>query len=123
CVPGRGSRVVKVSDRGWLCHEFEPSTTRASKRGGDAMVLSILENARCRTHHKCSKPPVSMWALVLAEIAGKRGTSNIRFGADGSAFQKQTGAISLASKNRVASRINKRAVRQTLENASLLFEQ
>ncbi|GFV92537.1 hypothetical protein TNCV_1744421 [Trichonephila clavipes] len=24
----RGSRVVKVSDRGWLCHEFEPSTTK-----------------------------------------------------------------------------------------------
>ncbi|GFT29361.1 integrase catalytic domain-containing protein [Trichonephila clavipes] len=24
----RGSRVVKVSDRGWPCHEFEPSTTK-----------------------------------------------------------------------------------------------
>ncbi|GFV37484.1 hypothetical protein TNCV_5101881 [Trichonephila clavipes] len=23
---GRGSRVVWVSDRGWLCHEFEPIT-------------------------------------------------------------------------------------------------
>ncbi|GFS53527.1 uncharacterized protein TNCV_1280641 [Trichonephila clavipes] len=25
---GRGSRVVKISDRGWLCHEFEPSTAK-----------------------------------------------------------------------------------------------
>ncbi|GFV46223.1 uncharacterized protein TNCV_5037111 [Trichonephila clavipes] len=25
---GRGSRVVWASDRGWLCHEFEPSTTK-----------------------------------------------------------------------------------------------
>ncbi|GFU43026.1 hypothetical protein TNCV_3141551 [Trichonephila clavipes] len=25
---GRGSRVIWVSDRGWLCHEFEPSTTK-----------------------------------------------------------------------------------------------
>ncbi|GFY28238.1 hypothetical protein TNCV_4395721 [Trichonephila clavipes] len=25
---GHGSRVVKVSDRGWPCHEFEPSTTK-----------------------------------------------------------------------------------------------
>ncbi|GFU50257.1 uncharacterized protein TNCV_300901 [Trichonephila clavipes] len=25
---GRGSRVVKVSDRGWPYHEFEPSTTK-----------------------------------------------------------------------------------------------
>ncbi|GFV66569.1 hypothetical protein TNCV_3894601 [Trichonephila clavipes] len=25
---GRGSRVVKVSDRGWPCHEFEPRTTK-----------------------------------------------------------------------------------------------
>ncbi|GFX07942.1 hypothetical protein TNCV_4162111 [Trichonephila clavipes] len=23
----RGSRVVKVLDRGWACHEFKPSTT------------------------------------------------------------------------------------------------
>ncbi|GFW09870.1 hypothetical protein TNCV_4251991 [Trichonephila clavipes] len=27
-VNGHGSRVVKVSDRGWPCHEFEPSTTK-----------------------------------------------------------------------------------------------
>ncbi|GFU94631.1 hypothetical protein TNCV_1008351 [Trichonephila clavipes] len=25
---GRGSRVVWATDRGWLCHEFEPSTTK-----------------------------------------------------------------------------------------------
>ncbi|GFU68661.1 hypothetical protein TNCV_308761 [Trichonephila clavipes] len=25
---GCGSRVVWASDRGWLCHEFEPSTTK-----------------------------------------------------------------------------------------------
>ncbi|GFX03458.1 hypothetical protein TNCV_4634701 [Trichonephila clavipes] len=25
---GRGSRVVNVSDRGWPCYEFEPSTTK-----------------------------------------------------------------------------------------------
>ncbi|GFY17170.1 hypothetical protein TNCV_1089461 [Trichonephila clavipes] len=25
---GRGSRVVLVSERGLLCHEFEPSTTK-----------------------------------------------------------------------------------------------
>ncbi|GFT09388.1 hypothetical protein TNCV_5062531 [Trichonephila clavipes] len=27
-LSSRGSRVVWVSDRGWLCHEFEPSTTK-----------------------------------------------------------------------------------------------
>ncbi|GFV23797.1 transposable element Tc3 transposase [Trichonephila clavipes] len=27
-VGGRGSRVVKVSDRGWPCPEFEPNTTK-----------------------------------------------------------------------------------------------
>ncbi|GFV50936.1 hypothetical protein TNCV_301971, partial [Trichonephila clavipes] len=27
-LSGRGSRVVKVSDRGLPCHEFEPSTTK-----------------------------------------------------------------------------------------------
>ncbi|GFW97382.1 hypothetical protein TNCV_4990591 [Trichonephila clavipes] len=25
---GRGSRVFKVSDHGWPCHEFKPSTTK-----------------------------------------------------------------------------------------------
>ncbi|GFW76220.1 hypothetical protein TNCV_3800551 [Trichonephila clavipes] len=25
---GRGCRVVNVSDRGWPCHEFDPSTTK-----------------------------------------------------------------------------------------------
>ncbi|GFW26396.1 hypothetical protein TNCV_383581 [Trichonephila clavipes] len=25
---GRGSRVVTVSNRGWPCHKFEPSTTK-----------------------------------------------------------------------------------------------
>ncbi|GFV71791.1 hypothetical protein TNCV_778081 [Trichonephila clavipes] len=28
CYCGHGSRVVKVLDRGWPCHEFEPSTTK-----------------------------------------------------------------------------------------------
>ncbi|GFS76609.1 hypothetical protein TNCV_1622061 [Trichonephila clavipes] len=27
-LASRGIRVVKVSDRGWPCHEFEPSTTK-----------------------------------------------------------------------------------------------
>ncbi|GFW30886.1 hypothetical protein TNCV_2939881 [Trichonephila clavipes] len=27
-ISSRGSRVEKVSERGWLCHEFEPSTTK-----------------------------------------------------------------------------------------------
>ncbi|GFS84497.1 hypothetical protein TNCV_4606761 [Trichonephila clavipes] len=27
-VIGRGSRVVKLSDRGWPCQEFDPSTTK-----------------------------------------------------------------------------------------------
>ncbi|GFU44046.1 hypothetical protein TNCV_4963581 [Trichonephila clavipes] len=25
---GRGSQMVKESDRGWPCHKFEPSTTK-----------------------------------------------------------------------------------------------
>ncbi|GFX44312.1 hypothetical protein TNCV_1097521 [Trichonephila clavipes] len=25
---GSGGRVVKVKDRGWPCHEFEPNTTK-----------------------------------------------------------------------------------------------
>ncbi|GFU86268.1 hypothetical protein TNCV_369241 [Trichonephila clavipes] len=37
----RGSRVVKVSDRGWLCHEFEPSTTKDLPCRGAMHVKSI----------------------------------------------------------------------------------
>ncbi|GFW19639.1 hypothetical protein TNCV_1605301 [Trichonephila clavipes] len=37
---GRGSRVVKVSDRSWPCHEFEPSTTK-SRRAGQRCTLNL----------------------------------------------------------------------------------
>ncbi|GFU55656.1 uncharacterized protein TNCV_1649691 [Trichonephila clavipes] len=33
CRGGRGSRVVQVSDRGWPCHAFEPSTTKDPSYG------------------------------------------------------------------------------------------
>ncbi|GFU91408.1 hypothetical protein TNCV_2541761 [Trichonephila clavipes] len=32
-MTGRGGRVVYVSDRGWLCHELEPSTTKTHRVG------------------------------------------------------------------------------------------
>ncbi|GFU65544.1 hypothetical protein TNCV_634671 [Trichonephila clavipes] len=38
---GRSSRVAKVSDRGWPCHEFEPSTTKDSPCGGEMHVKSV----------------------------------------------------------------------------------
>ncbi|GFW44559.1 hypothetical protein TNCV_4481051 [Trichonephila clavipes] len=38
---GRGSRVVKVSDRGWLCHEFESSTTKDPPCRGAMHVKSV----------------------------------------------------------------------------------
>ncbi|GFW73822.1 hypothetical protein TNCV_1542761 [Trichonephila clavipes] len=37
----RGSRVVKVSDRGWPCHEFEPSTTKEPPCRGAMHVKSV----------------------------------------------------------------------------------
>ncbi|GFT37017.1 uncharacterized protein TNCV_175361 [Trichonephila clavipes] len=37
---GRGSRVVLASDRGWLCHEFEPSTTK-DPRVGQRCTLNL----------------------------------------------------------------------------------
>ncbi|GFU82039.1 uncharacterized protein TNCV_517191 [Trichonephila clavipes] len=47
CV-GRGSRVVWASDRGWLCHEFEPSTTKdpPSTRGLLATDHVILNHGQ-----------------------------------------------------------------------------
>ncbi|GFW29503.1 hypothetical protein TNCV_744451 [Trichonephila clavipes] len=38
---GCGSRVVKVSDRGWPCHEFEPSTTKVPPCRGAMYVKSV----------------------------------------------------------------------------------
>ncbi|GFX77653.1 hypothetical protein TNCV_1105701 [Trichonephila clavipes] len=40
-IRGRGSPVVKVSDRGWPCHEFEPSTTKDPPCRGAMHVKSI----------------------------------------------------------------------------------
>ncbi|GFS57521.1 hypothetical protein TNCV_1401851 [Trichonephila clavipes] len=43
---GRGSRVVKVSDRGWPCLEFEPSTTEdPTCRGAMPLNLSRAETS------------------------------------------------------------------------------
>ncbi|GFX47644.1 hypothetical protein TNCV_3016631 [Trichonephila clavipes] len=41
---GRGSRVVKVSDRGWPCHEFEPSATN-DPRCREAMHVEYVESS------------------------------------------------------------------------------
>ncbi|GFV90142.1 transposable element Tcb1 transposase [Trichonephila clavipes] len=38
---GRGSRVVKVSDRCWSCYEFEPSTTKDPQCRGAMHVKSV----------------------------------------------------------------------------------
>ncbi|GFX00825.1 hypothetical protein TNCV_4577921 [Trichonephila clavipes] len=38
---GRGSRVVKVSDRGWPFQEFEPSATKDPPRRGAIHVKSV----------------------------------------------------------------------------------
>ncbi|PRD36592.1 UNVERIFIED_CONTAM: hypothetical protein NCL1_08206 [Trichonephila clavipes] len=32
-ISGRGSRVIKASDRGWPYHEFEPSTPKTRRVG------------------------------------------------------------------------------------------
>ncbi|GFV93558.1 hypothetical protein TNCV_1988701 [Trichonephila clavipes] len=40
----RSSRVVKVSDRGWPCHEFEPSTTK-DPPCREAMHVKSVENS------------------------------------------------------------------------------
>ncbi|GFS55421.1 hypothetical protein TNCV_1627051 [Trichonephila clavipes] len=37
----RGSRVVKVSDRGWPCYEFEPSTTKDPPCRAAMLVKSV----------------------------------------------------------------------------------
>ncbi|GFX61319.1 hypothetical protein TNCV_1171581 [Trichonephila clavipes] len=38
---GRGSRVVKISDRGWPYQEFEPSTTKDPPFTGAMNVKSV----------------------------------------------------------------------------------
>ncbi|GFV25191.1 hypothetical protein TNCV_2565751 [Trichonephila clavipes] len=38
---GCGSQVVKVSDRGWPCHEFEPTTTKESPSREEMHVESV----------------------------------------------------------------------------------
>ncbi|GFV06575.1 hypothetical protein TNCV_2948971 [Trichonephila clavipes] len=43
-LKSRGSRVVKVSDRGWHCHEFEPSTTK-DPPCRDAMHIKSVEGS------------------------------------------------------------------------------
>ncbi|GFV39833.1 uncharacterized protein TNCV_4144701 [Trichonephila clavipes] len=37
---GRSSQVVQVSDLGWPCHEFEPSTTKDPTRVGQRCTLN-----------------------------------------------------------------------------------
>ncbi|GFS95205.1 hypothetical protein TNCV_2705431 [Trichonephila clavipes] len=49
---GRGSRVVKVSDRGLPCHEFEPSATkdppcRAAMHTKSAEISNVLPLVWC----------------------------------------------------------------------------
>ncbi|GFV26577.1 hypothetical protein TNCV_2102421 [Trichonephila clavipes] len=59
----RGSRVVKVLDRGWPCHEFEPKTTKDPpcrsamhvKSVESSNVLSLVA-AICHTSHSCLDP-------------------------------------------------------------------
>ncbi|GFT30991.1 uncharacterized protein TNCV_1683561 [Trichonephila clavipes] len=38
---GRGRGVVKVSDRGWPCHEFQPSTTLKIRRVREQCTLNL----------------------------------------------------------------------------------
>ncbi|PRD23773.1 UNVERIFIED_CONTAM: hypothetical protein NCL1_45510 [Trichonephila clavipes] len=38
---GHGSRVAKVSDRGWPCHEFKPSTTNGLTCVGKQCTLNM----------------------------------------------------------------------------------
>ncbi|GFW75890.1 hypothetical protein TNCV_4430681 [Trichonephila clavipes] len=45
-ICGRGSRVVKVSDRGWSCLEFEPTTTKDPPCWG-AMHVKSVESSNC----------------------------------------------------------------------------
>ncbi|GFW37345.1 hypothetical protein TNCV_4498361 [Trichonephila clavipes] len=43
---GRGSRVVKASDRDWPCHEFEPSTTKDPPCRAVMHVKSVETSSR-----------------------------------------------------------------------------
>ncbi|GFT10410.1 hypothetical protein TNCV_3190911 [Trichonephila clavipes] len=47
----RGSRVDKVSDRGWPCHEFEPSITK-DRRVGEGCTLN-LSRAQTSCRWRC----------------------------------------------------------------------
>ncbi|GFU57964.1 hypothetical protein TNCV_5083241 [Trichonephila clavipes] len=40
-LSGHGSHVVKVLDRGWPCHEFEPSTAKEPPCRGTMYVKSV----------------------------------------------------------------------------------
>ncbi|GFX54678.1 hypothetical protein TNCV_3632351 [Trichonephila clavipes] len=53
---GRGSQVVMVLDRGWPCHEFEPSTTK------DPPYFLILNHGQTtRTAPELKPPPSSIY--------------------------------------------------------------
>ncbi|GFV13911.1 hypothetical protein TNCV_523881 [Trichonephila clavipes] len=63
-VRGRGSRVVKVSDRGWPCHEFGPSTTKDPPC--TCVVYTIIESC----HIDCEKPILqSSWRRCSIKVS------------------------------------------------------
>ncbi|GFU94358.1 hypothetical protein TNCV_1731551 [Trichonephila clavipes] len=56
---GHGRRVVKVSDRGWPCHEFEPSTTKDPSCRGTINENSNRMIANLHAHGPLN--PIEHW--------------------------------------------------------------
>ncbi|GFV84719.1 hypothetical protein TNCV_4297011 [Trichonephila clavipes] len=67
---GRGSRVVKVSDRGWPCHEFEPSTTKDPPCRVRAMGVASIDaqGDSCGQGREIVTDIVQSWVQIVMPL-------------------------------------------------------
>ncbi|GFV27225.1 hypothetical protein TNCV_3459201 [Trichonephila clavipes] len=66
-VSGRGSRLVKASDRGWPCHEFESSTPKDSpyvERKDSLEIERMKESERERKRGREVSP--IKWQVLMS---------------------------------------------------------
>ncbi|GFU08976.1 hypothetical protein TNCV_1318501 [Trichonephila clavipes] len=68
---GSGSRVVKVSDRGWPCDEFEPSTTKDPPCRG-AMHVKSVESSNVLLLVRVSGIKEDIFFLILSSLLGSK---------------------------------------------------
>ncbi|GFV14318.1 hypothetical protein TNCV_807501 [Trichonephila clavipes] len=66
---GCDSRVVKVSDRGWPCHELEPCTTKDPP----CRQRCSLNQSRAQTSSRCCGVVVTRWGASAETMTRRKG--------------------------------------------------